>query len=48
MCVGREGKGAGHTGADDADGSGLVEAAGLISRSDGTVDDLVEFEPAGS
>lgn len=26
--------------------AGLAEAAGLISRSDGAVDDLEEFEPA--
>lgn len=38
----REGKGAGSMGAD---GAGLAEAAGLISRSDGAVDDLVESEP---
>lgn len=28
-----------------ADGTGLAEAAGLISRSDGAVDDLAESEP---
>lgn len=38
----REGEGAGRMGAD---GTGLAEAAGLISRSDGAVDDLAESEP---
>lgn len=38
----RQGKGDGRMGAD---GAGLAEAAGLISRSDGAVDDLVESEP---
>lgn len=45
MCEGREGKGARHVGAD---GTGLAEAAGLISRSDGAGDDLVVCEPAGA
>ena len=43
MCEGREGKGARRGGAD---GTGLAEAAGLVSRSDGAEDDLVVFEPA--
>lgn len=43
-CVRREKKGAGRMGSD---GTGLAEAAGLVSRSDRAVDDFVGFEPAG-